>query len=429
MSSEIIDRPTRSLKPHPLNQTIYNSVDESSVEFNKLVDSIKEKGILQPLIVKEDGTILSGHRRWFIACNLELDVVPCTLPPSDYDDRELLIDYNRYRIKTISETMREAETLETVISEKAAANRRGRGVTLESVGATEIDTLSTIAEHVGMKRSSLHMAKKVFEVAKTNANAARVMEKLDKGEITISRAYEAVKVLVEEEPKKPSFEEPDFIKHYNWMTFPTCDPRFGIPYPGRKPGQLVGNFIWMYTEEDDLVVDPMAGGGTTLDVCKFLNRECLAYDVKPTRPDINLWDISAGFPLEAQGAQLIYMDPPYWNVVEYNEEGASALKMEPFITWYKKLMFDAAKTVRIGGFVAVINMAQYFRLPDDFKDGYIDWPILTYQYLLEAGLRPWNRVASTEPVTSFTGFDMERAKEGRYVLPILYDTIIMRRMS
>lgn len=435
MPTEIFDRELSSLKPHPLNQTIYNLIDETSLEFTKLKESIREKGVLQPLVIKEDGTILSGHRRWFIADKLSISMVPCTFAPKDHDDRELLIDYNRYRVKTISECMREAELIEAVIKERATANQKMgkslaiQGTTLEELGLERTDVLAEAAEHIGMPRSSYAKAKKIFEVAKTNENAKKVLEKLDHGEITVARAYEAVKVLVEDEPKKAPFEEPDFIKHYNWMTFPTCDPRFGIPYPGRKPGQLVGNIIWMYTEEEDLVVDPMAGGGTTIDVCKFLNRECLAYDVKPARPDVVLWDISAGFPLECQGAQLIYMDPPYWNVVEYNEEGASALKLDPFIEWYKKLMFNAAKTVRLGGFVAVINMPQYFRLPDDFKDGYIDWPILTYQYLLEAGLRPWNRIASTEPVTSFTGFDMERAKEGRYTLPILYDTVIMRRMS
>src|SRR5256885_10073619 len=41
-----------------------------------------------------------------------------------------------------------------------------------------------------------------------------------------------------------------------------------------------------YTKERELVVDPCAGSGTTLDVARDLNRKALGYDVHPTRKDI-----------------------------------------------------------------------------------------------------------------------------------------------
>jgi DNA modification methylase len=36
----------------------------------------------------------------------------------------------------------------------------------------------------------------------------------------------------------------------------------------------------------DLVVDPMCGSGTTIDVCKEERRRAIGYDIHPTRPDI-----------------------------------------------------------------------------------------------------------------------------------------------
>jgi DNA modification methylase len=38
-------------------------------------------------------------------------------------------------------------------------------------------------------------------------------------------------------------------------------------YAGVTPALLIWNLIWRYTEVGDLVVDPMCGSGTTLDVC------------------------------------------------------------------------------------------------------------------------------------------------------------------
>jgi len=46
------------------------------------------------------------------------------------------------------------------------------------------------------------------------------------------------------------------------------------------------NLIWRYTEPGDLVVDPMCGSGTTIDVCKEEKREVVGLDISPVRPDI-----------------------------------------------------------------------------------------------------------------------------------------------
>jgi hypothetical protein len=60
--------------------------------------------------------------------------------------------------------------------------------------------------------------------------------------------------------------------------FPRCDPRYGRPYPGRMPGQVVENLLHLCKiKKGELVVDPMAGGGTTLDVCRSKGVRCAAF--------------------------------------------------------------------------------------------------------------------------------------------------------
>jgi DNA modification methylase len=55
----------------------------------------------------------------------------------------------------------------------------------------------------------------------------------------------------------------------------------------------------------------MAGGGSTLDAAKYLDRRCLAYDLVSIRSDIIENDALLGIPTEAKGAKLIFIDPPY----------------------------------------------------------------------------------------------------------------------
>ena len=60
-------------------------------------------------------------------------------------------------------------------------------------------------------------------------------------------------------------------------------------YAGVTPAELIWNLVWRYTEPGDLVVDPMCGSGTTLDVCKEEGRKAICYDIRPPeyREDIN----------------------------------------------------------------------------------------------------------------------------------------------
>ena len=52
------------------------------------------------------------------------------------------------------------------------------------------------------------------------------------------------------------------------------------------PAGVIYNLIMRYTKPGDLVVVPMCGSGTIIDVCKEEGRRVIGYDIIPTRPDI-----------------------------------------------------------------------------------------------------------------------------------------------
>jgi transcriptional regulator with XRE-family HTH domain len=54
------------------------------------------------------------------------------------------------------------------------------------------------------------------------------------------------------------------IQPYDVWHFTRCHDLMGGPHPGRIPGQLVCHVLYFFTKPGDLVVDPMAGSGTTL---------------------------------------------------------------------------------------------------------------------------------------------------------------------
>ena len=89
------------LKPHPLNRKIYGD-EAPPADF---IESVRRHGIMVPLAIKEDGTIISGHRRWQAALALKMEYVPVQSVDyaDDLDEREAIIEFNRQREKTFSQ--------------------------------------------------------------------------------------------------------------------------------------------------------------------------------------------------------------------------------------------------------------------------------------------------------------------------------------
>jgi adenine-specific DNA-methyltransferase len=88
-------------------------------------------------------------------------------------------------------------------------------------------------------------------------------------------------------------------------------------YPGVTPAAVIWNSLMRYTRPGDLVVDPMAGSGTALDVASELGREVKGFDLQPQRPDIEEND-ARNLPLATRSTDFVFIDPPYSTHIRYS---------------------------------------------------------------------------------------------------------------
>ena len=107
------------------------------------------------------------------------------------------------------------------------------------------------------------------------------------------------------------------------------DPRFA----GRTPAYVIWNLLQRYTRAGDQVVDPFAGGGTTLDVARSLGREARGFDIAPVREDIERADARA-LPMESGEADFFFLDPPYSTHLTYSDRGECIGKLDAFEPGY-----------------------------------------------------------------------------------------------
>jgi len=94
-----------------------------------------------------------------------------------------------------------------------------------------------------------------------------------------------------------------------------------ISHFGNSEQQWLENLIYLYTEPFDIIVDPFAGGGSTIDVCKKRGRRYYVSDRKPIierEHEIRLHDIMNGLPSVPRwkDVKMVYLDPPYWKQAE-----------------------------------------------------------------------------------------------------------------
>lgn len=113
--NEVDEWPTRSLDEltrHQFHTEIYGSV----LLEEDFVQSVREKGVIRPVLITPDGTIIGGYRRVKAAKEAELDEVRVRVVEFDSKsaERAAIIHLNKQRTKTFSQKMREAVALEKI---------------------------------------------------------------------------------------------------------------------------------------------------------------------------------------------------------------------------------------------------------------------------------------------------------------------------
>lgn len=98
-------------------------------------------------------------------------------------------------------------------------------------------------------------------------------------------------------------------------------------YAGATPSWVIWQLLQRYTREGDVVVDPMCGSGTTLDVCEDTGRRGAGFDLAPSRPDIEQADART-LPLADASADFFFVDPPYSTHINYSDDPACIGKLD-----------------------------------------------------------------------------------------------------
>lgn len=85
--------------------------------------------------------------------------------------------------------------------------------------------------------------------------------------------------------KLPKFNNKDIYGEnrmiFNWFEWKRDNSKeYPKIHPTQKPVNLLKRLIEIFTDEGDVVIDPVAGSGSTLRACAELNRSCYGFEIK-----------------------------------------------------------------------------------------------------------------------------------------------------
>jgi len=194
---------------------------------------------------------------------------------------------------------------------------------------------------------------------------------------------------------------------------------------GHFPKLFMKNLLYYHTQPFDLVYDPFAGSGTTIDACREMLRQYIVSDLTPdkSRPEIFEHDITTGLPNDLPKPDMVFLDPPYWKQAEGkysdSERDLGNMSLDEF---YQSMynLFNEIASRKINKIALVIQPTQYANSLV-FEDH-----ILKFDKMLHGKYEVEMRYILPYSTQQYNAQMVEKAKDGKVCLVLHRDLIIWR---
>lgn len=338
------------LKEHEFNLKVFKNLPES--EFKALKEDISIRGVQIPIEITKDNMIITGHQR-VKACkelgykeiesNIRFD-----LDTEDKIKEHLIKDNILRRQLSEIEIMKAGEELERIYEGRRGGDRKSKEYQDGNISTLKGLTRDRVAETFGMTGRTYETYKKAYQIAQ---KSPIILKKLEEGEISSNR-------ILQEEKRKELNEENGM--DMNWVRYTTVWNILskGLENDGLSnlPIEIIKNVIYHYTKKGDLIGDCFAGSGQTKQAAEELERNSICSDINPQKPFIIKNDILKGLPSQYDNTDLIFLDPPYWNMISYGKDSLDKLNYDDFLKAMERTSKECYNKLKLKGKVALIIM-------------------------------------------------------------------------
>lgn len=201
-------------------------------------------------------------------------------------------------------------------------------------------------------------------------------------------------------------------------------------YRGNWSPYIPRNLILRYSKEDDIVLDPFLGSGTTLIETKLLKRHGIGVDINPDaiklskhnlrfnynneyEPKLYIADARNLDFIEDNSIDLICAHPPYANIIQYSKDiegDLSLLDIDEFLKEIHKVAIELFRVLKPNKYCAVLigdTRRNKHMVPLGFR---------VMETFLKAGFMLKENIIKEQHNCRATGFWYQRSIEYNFLL-------------
>lgn len=357
-------------------QDLYPRIETSAVTVQKYAEDLD---VLPPIKVNQRNELIDGWHRWTAHKKNEAESIKAIVVETTSDAHllELAIETNStHGLQLSQEDKRNmARTIYHVTPEKDRDEKKKHLAKILSVSER------TVREWLGRidKDSKEARNKRIFDLWMQCYSQEEIAQFVGAPKQTVN---DAICPNLEGLPKsdKSSAEHATDFEPPIYNVWKQQEKTSGSSHFGNSEVRWLDNLLYLYTNPFDIVVDPFAGGGSTIELCKKRFRRYWVSDRKPIverEKEIRKHDLTDGLPElpRWKDVKLVYLDPPYWKQAEnqYSQDPTDLANMqiEQFNESLSGIINGFAKKLKNGEpkYIALIIQPTQWKAPDR---GFVD---------------------------------------------------------
>lgn len=294
---------------------LYPRIETSAVTVQKYAEDLE---VLPPIIVNQHNELIDGWHRWTAHRKNEVEEIEATVveTTSDADLLEKAIETNASHGLQLSQNDKR-DMARRIYNGTPEAQRDEKKKHLAKVLSVSERTIRDWLGRID-KDSKEQRKQKIFDFWLAGWTQQEIADAIGVDRKDVERSLGQFGNIAEMSKTQQSaadhaidFETPI----YNvWKQQSKSE---GSSHFGNSEVRWVDNLLYLYTKPFDVVIDPFAGGGSTIDICKKRLRRYFVSDRKPIverEKEIRQHDLKDGplKPPQWKDVKLVYLDPPYW---------------------------------------------------------------------------------------------------------------------
>lgn len=408
---------------------LYPRLEKSAATVQKYADDLS---VLPPIEVNQHNEGIDGWHRWTAHKKNGVETIQVVVTPttSDMHLLELAIERNASHGLSLTLDDKKAVAVRIYLSTSISERRGKREHLAKILGVSEAKLSQMLSRTDKEERERRNDRIRDMWMRCYSQQEIADAEGLSRDSVTdIMGEFSDVKKLPKSDAAAADHATDFTPPIYNiWKQ---QEKSKGSDHFGNSEPRWVDNLIYLYTKPFDVVVDPFAGGGSTLDVCRKRWRRCWLSDRKPIverEHEIRQHDVTDDLPaLHKQlwkDVRLVYLDPPYWKQAEgkYSEDKTDLANMslEDFNKTLSGLITALSKKMSEGSHIALIIQPTQWNAPErQFIDHIADM-------LRLVKLSVAMRISAPYESQQCNAQMVEWAKENKQVLVLSREIIVWR---